>query len=210
MTGETIRVELRDGTPAVVRPIEPEDKRRLQEGLRLLSPHSRYLRFHSGVERLTQAQLGYLTEVDGRDHVAWVALNPDEPDEPGMGVARYVRLPEEPDVAEAAVTVADRYQGRGLGTLLLNQLSRSAVENGVRTLRSYVLAENEPMLGLFDQLGATRTQEDPGLFRMDMPRPTDPEDLTDSAAMRVLRTLAGKRLPALRLALPDWWPGGRP
>lgn len=205
-----MRVHLRDSTPAIVRPIEPEDKQRLQEGLRMLSPRSRFLRFHSGIERLTDEQLRYLTEVDGYDHVAWVALNPEEPDEPGMGVARYVRLRGDPAVAEVAVTVADRYQGRGLGTLLLAMVARSAVENGIRCLRSYVLAENEAMLGVFDDLAAARTPEGDGLYRVDMPLPADPADLPGTPAEEVLRASAGQRLPDLRLPLPAWWPRGRP
>lgn len=204
-----MRVQLRDGTPAVIRPIEPGDKQRLQAGLRLLSPRSRYLRFHAGVGQLTDEQLRYLTEVDGRDHVAWVALNPDEPDEPGMGVGRYVRLRDEPDVAEAAVTVADRYQGRGLGTLLLGMVARSAVENGIRTLRHHVLAENESMLGLLADLPATCSEEGQGVYRVDVSLPADPDDLPGPRARGVLRASAGSRLP-VRLPLPGWWARGRP
>lgn len=194
-----MHVALRDGTPAVVRPIGPGDKQRLQEGLRLLSPRSRFLRFHSGIDRLTAEQLRYLTEVDGHDHVAWVALNPDEPDEPGMGVARYVRLRADPAVAEVAVTVADRYQGRGLGTILLAVTARSAAESGIRTFRSYVLADNEVMLGVFDGLQATRTADGGGLYRVDMPLPADPDDLPGTPAAEVLRASARERSSRLRL-----------
>lgn len=206
----TMRVTLRDGTTALLRPIEPGDKQRLREGLRLLSPRSRYLRFHAGVDELTEGQLRYLTEVDGHDHVAWVALNPAEPDEPGMGVARYVRLPDQPTVAEAAVTVADRYQGRGLGTVLLMLIARSAVQNGIRTLRNYVLAENTAMLGVLDDLVASRTDEGHGVYRVDMALPADPDDLPGPAAASVLRASAGRRLPTVRHPLPRWWTRGHP
>lgn len=177
-----MRVELRDGTPAIIRPIQPGDKARLQQGLHRLSPRSRYLRFHTGVSTLTGEQLRYLTEVDGRDHVAWVALNPDAPDEPGMGVGRYVRLPDEPEVAEAAVTVADHYQGRGLGTLLLALVARSAVENGIATLRHYVLAENQSMLGILADLPATRVPEGGGVDRVDVALPADPDQIAVPAS----------------------------
>lgn len=127
-----------------------------------------------------------------------------------MGVARYVRLRDDPRVAEVAVTVADRYQGKGLGTILLAVIARSAVENGIRTLRSYVLAENEVMLGVFEELHATRTAEGDGLYRVDMPLPADPDELPGTAAAQVLRASACERLPHLRLPLPGWWPDGRP
>ncbi len=212
MTTDERIVVLRDGTRALIRPIRPDDKWRLQEGLQQLSPQSRFLRFHAPVERLTDAQLRYLTEVDGENHVAWVALDPDAPEEPGMGVARYARLADEPDVAEAAITVLDRYQGRGLGTAFLELIARSAAEHGIRTLRNYVLAENDAMLDILESLGATRVDEGDGVCRVDMELPTDPSDpdeLSASTPRRVLRASAHQRMP-FRLPLPPWWPRGRP
>src|SRR5947207_5929492 len=111
-----MRFTLRDGSPVVVRPILPEDRDRLVEGFARLSDESRYRRFGTPVRRLTDEQLRYLTEIDYETHMAWIALDPATPGEPGLGVARYVRLPGEPEVAEAAVTVVDSHQGLGLGT----------------------------------------------------------------------------------------------
>jgi len=189
-------VTLRDGTRAVIRPITPDDRWRLQEGLRLLSPRSRYLRFHAPIDHLTADQLTYLTHVDYRDHMAWVALNPDAPDEPGMGVARYVRLVDEPAVAEAAVTVLDRYQGRGLGTVLLKRLAATAAANGITTLRNYVLAENTAMLEVFDALGARRVDEGAGVYRIDVP--VEGAEQQRSTAREILREIARGVLPPLR------------
>jgi GNAT superfamily N-acetyltransferase len=203
-------VELRDGTRALIRHIRPDDADRLQRGLRMLSPHSRYLRFHAPIEAFTEAQLRYLTDVDGHDHVAWVALNPDAPDEPGMGVARYVRVEGEPEVAEAAITVLDHYQGKGLGTLLLTLLARSAIEHGVHVLRNYVLAENDAMLEIFDEIGATRRYEGHGVYQVDMALPDDPADLPDTPASRLLNASARGRIPFLRGPVPAWWPRGWP
>lgn len=188
-------VTLRDGTKAVIRPIEPEDKERLQAGLQLLSPQSRYLRFHSPIDHLTTEQLRYLTELDYHDHMAWVATNPAAPDEPGMGVARYVLLPDEPTVAEAAVTVLDKYQGLGLGTILLRKLQESAVDNGIKTLRNYVLASNRAMLEIFDEAGAERFHEGAGVYRVDVTLPSDTTDLVDTPAALLLRQSALGLLP---------------
>lgn len=195
---EPFDVALRDGTRVRIRPIRPDDKERLQQGLRALSPQSRYRRFHTPLEAFTTEQLHYLTEIDYADHMAWVAERPDRPDEPGLGVARYVRLPDEPGVADAAVTVVDAYQGRGLGSLLLAALSRSAVAAGVAVLRNYVLADNDAMLALLDELGATRVDEGEGVYRVDMPLPADPADLADTPAQQVLRAAATRRLPPFR------------
>ena len=116
---------LRDGTRVRIRPIVPEDKALLVAGFERLSPESRYRRFMAQVDRLTDEQLVYLTEIDYHDHYALMALDLDHG--PGIGVARYVRLRGEPEVAEAAVTVIDDYQGRGLGHLLLQAIGAAAL-----------------------------------------------------------------------------------
>src|SRR5438093_9709510 len=95
--------KLRDGTPVVIRPVFPEDRDRLREGMHRLSPQSRHRRFGATVSDLTEDQLRYLTEIDHTNHMAWIALDPTVPGEPGLGVARFVRLAQEPGVAEAAV-----------------------------------------------------------------------------------------------------------
>lgn len=199
---QALEVELRDGTRALVRPISAADKQRLREGFNLLSPRSRYLRFHAPVKRLTQEQLRYLTEIDYRDHMAWVATDLDHPEKPGMGVARYIRVSDEPEVGEAAVTVLDEYQGRGLGTLLLAILAKSARDNGIRTFRAYVLAENRPMLQIFEQLGAVRSRAEPGVFQVDLPFPNDPAGLPDTPAGRLFKFIARNELPSLSFCFP--------
>lgn len=191
---DTRTVTLRDGQRVLLRPIQPDDKTRLEEGLELLSARSRYLRFHSPMARLSDEQLSYLTEVDQHDHVAWVALNPDDPDEPGMGVARFVRLADEPTVAEAAVTVIDRHQGRGLGSALLGVLVEKAAENGITTLRNYVLADNSAMLGVLDDLGAHRALVEPGVWQVDMPVGDRTTHGTLGTVERMLREVARGRL----------------
>jgi GNAT superfamily N-acetyltransferase len=184
---EQYRTSLRDGTPVLVRPIRPDDKDLVRRGFDRLSPASRYQRFLAPVDELTEAELKYLTEIDYLDHFAWAALRADRVDE-GMGVARYIRLKDEPEIAEAAVTVVDEYQGRGLGTLLLALLGAAALAAGIRFFRAYVLAENVPMRDLLDSLGARTEFDSPGLVRFDVP--LDPQLLPDSPAGRVLKAVA--------------------
>lgn len=160
---------LDDGTRIRFRRIRPDDKRRLAEGLARLSPESRYLRFFRNVDHFTADQLRYLTEVDFVDHYAWIADLPDLPGQPGAGVARWIRLRDHPDEAEAAVIVADELHGRGIGTALLWVLGRSALENGVRAFRVAVLGENHPMLHLLTQAGARRGRWESGVAELVVP-----------------------------------------
>jgi RimJ/RimL family protein N-acetyltransferase len=201
-------VTLRDGSRALVRPIRPDDRWRIAAGLKLLSPRTRYLRFHADLDEFSDEQLTYLTEVDHHDHEAWVALDADDPDAPGMGVARYVRLADEPEVAEVAVTVVDAYQGRGLGTILLRRLAASAIEHGVRRFRNYVLADNEPMLEVLDLVGASRREIEPGLLQVEVELPDDPELLPGPGLSQLFREAARGLLPPV-LWQPFWSPRWR-
>ena len=160
---------LEDGTRVRLRPIRPDDKQRLAHGLAQLSPASRYLRFFTNVDHFTADQLRYLTEVDFVDHYAWIADLPDVPGQPGVGVARWIRSRDAPTEAEAAVTVGDQMQGRGIGTALLWVLARSALERGVEAFRVAVMGENHPMLHLLMQSGATRGPWESGVVEFLVP-----------------------------------------
>jgi hypothetical protein len=104
-------------------------------------------------------------------------------------------------VAEAAVTVLDEYQGRGIGTVLLRMLAGTAREHGIRSFRGYVLAENAPMMDIMHDLGATALQEG-ALLRVDVPIPATADELPDTATGRVFRSVAKGELPPFRLRYP--------
>lgn len=193
----TTEVALRDGTSVRIRPIVPEDKALLVEGFRRLSPESRYRRFMAAIEELTEGQLRYLTEIDYVDHFAWLALDLDAPGHPGVGVSRYVRVPEEPEVAEAAVTVVDDYQGRGLGTLLLEALGAVALENGITRFRGYALEDNRPIREVLDAMGATTAHDSPGMVRIEVDLPARMEEMRGSPLWEVLRIVARGDGPVL-------------
>ena len=124
-----------------------------------MSPQTRWMRFAAS-GNLTEAQLDFLTKLDGKDRVAWCASVRDKGKEIGVGLARYIRLSEEEDVAEFAITVVDKYQGRGIGTALLKKLIESARENEIHRLRGHVLASNKRILSLCKSFGADIRVED--------------------------------------------------
>lgn len=186
---------LRDGLRVLVRPIEAEDRDRLQVGLHRLSAASRYQRFHAAVAELSPEQLRSLTDVDQVNHIAWIALDPATPGEPALGVARCIRLPRDPHIAEVAVTVLDAYQGRGLGTLLLGLVSQSAASQGIQTFRAYVREDNGAMLRIFKDLGADVGALEAGVYKLDIPVPDDPATFPDTPTGRVFKAVAmGQRL----------------
>ena len=147
-------VELRDGGRVRIRPIRSDDKPRLVEAFQGLSDTSRYRRFLGYKKELSVAELAMLTEVDHHQHEALGALDSETGE--GVGVARFVREPGRPEVAEAAVTVVDGWQGRGLGRALLSRLAARAREEGVREFTATLLTDNRAMLRLFRDLGALR------------------------------------------------------
>ena len=136
---------LRDGSTIFLREVRDDDKAAIATGFEALSPESRYRRFFSGISRLSDADLRYLTEVDHHDHEAVIAF--DSAGGP-VGVARYVRI-EPPEEAEVAVAVVDDWQGRGAGTALLERLVERASANGIERFVATVLSENEEALELF-------------------------------------------------------------
>ncbi len=157
---------LRDGARVVVRHIRPSDAAQLVDGFRRLSPESRRLRFLGGRVRLTPELAEYLTNVDQLDHVALVATTEDDR---GLGVARFIRDRVDRTVAEAAITVAEGEQGRGVGTVLLLAMRRAARERGVRTLRGEILWENTAMRRLLARARARVRSSDGRLsFEVDV------------------------------------------
>jgi GNAT superfamily N-acetyltransferase len=147
-------VELRDGSELLVRPLQARDKALLVTFFERLSEQSRYRRFIGYKRRLSLQELVFFTEVDHIRHDALIAVDPhSDGGATGAAVARFVAFADHPGEAEVAVAVIDAWQGRGLGTLLLDRLAGRALAQGIHTFRASVLAENTPMLALFRRLG---------------------------------------------------------
>jgi RimJ/RimL family protein N-acetyltransferase len=153
-------VVLRDGSKVVIRQVRSADAPLLADGFARLSPESRRLRFLRRKDALSAAELRYFTDVDHHDHEALGAL--DHAGGRGVGVARYVRDADDPHAAEIAVTVVDDWQGRGLGTALLAQLSGRARAEGIRRFTALVSADNAAMTALLRRLCADPVRREYG------------------------------------------------
>ncbi|BCJ28687.1 bifunctional GNAT family N-acetyltransferase/acetate--CoA ligase family protein [Actinocatenispora sera] len=147
-------VDVLDATGHVVRlrRCHPGDADQIRTLLSALSPRSRYLRFFSSGTSIVEPELARLTRPPGPDHAAVVAqLGADI-----VGIGSYERLGGA-DSAELAVLVAERWHGRGIGTLLVEQLAAIARRHAISTLTGDVLAVNTSMLAVSEGLSARRT-----------------------------------------------------
>ena len=143
---------LRDGSTVLIRQVRGTDAPMLADGFARLSARSRQLRFLGPKKMLSAAELRYLTDVDHHHHEAIGALSPAEGR--GVGITRYIRDADDPRAAEIAVTIADDWQGRGLGAELLARLSDRARQAGICRFTATVSADNVAMTGLLWKMGA--------------------------------------------------------
>lgn len=138
------------------------------------------------MKTLAPWQLAYLTEVDHRDHEALIAIEIDSGDV--IAVGRFVREPGSSQ-AEAAVTVVDEWQGRGLGTALTRILAGRAAEEGIDKFTALLLAGNEDMVGLLKGVGELEvTGREGEAIQVDVP--LSPQVARDPALRSVLRAVA--------------------
>lgn len=193
-------VTLRDGTAVLVRPLTPEDEPLLLAGFERFGAESRYQRFLGAKAGLTARDLAFLSELDHRDREALGALDPATGE--GLGVARYVRHPDDRELAEAAVAVVDAWQGRGLGRVLLERLADRATANGITRFSATLLTSNRTMLHLFERLGKVQVRPDSGsVLEIDVELPVHREQLAEALGA------AGAGLVAAWLDLGAWATG---
>jgi RimJ/RimL family protein N-acetyltransferase len=179
------RIQLRDGSTALIRPIEPDDSDRLREIWDSMSELSRRRRFLAPSNAVSDEDLRYLAEVDHRRHEALIALDGDGR---GIAVARYVRSPDDRSSAEVAVVVADDWHRRGLASALLERLSERAREQGIERYSAIVSQDNAVVIGALDRAGADRTGGSDGEIEFALELPA--EGIGDRMAA-TLRAAAG-------------------
>jgi acetyl coenzyme A synthetase (ADP forming)-like protein len=159
-------VILKDGSTLHLRPIQRDDEERLLAFFYRMSPHTIYLRFHHVLTNLPKEEARRFCTVDYDNTFALVATLGEEAEEKIIAVGRYARLPKV-DAAELALVVEDAYQGRGIGTLLLEQVATIAREKGIRRFEAEVLVENEEIMKVLKDSGFRVAKEvDSGVYRV--------------------------------------------
>jgi acetyltransferase len=146
--------QLADGTNMVIRPIRPEDAALEQEFVRNLSEESRYFRFMSSVQELSESMLVRFTQIDYSREMALIAVKEEHDKEIELGVTRYAINPDG-ESCEFALVVADSMRGRGLGHKLMIALMDTARSKGLKSMEGEVLNSNTSMLKLMKHLDFT-------------------------------------------------------
>ena len=145
-------LNLRDGTRVILRPIRPEDRQIEKEFVQKLSDESKYFRFMSALRELSDAMLNHFTQIDYDREMALIAVVCENALETEIGVARYI-VNARGTSCEFALAVADAWQQRGVGSVLLCNLIDAARARGLQTMEGMVMAGNNKMLGLMSALG---------------------------------------------------------
>ncbi len=156
---------LKDGGTVRIRPIVPADATALQAFVKNMSTESSYFRFFRVKRQLEPEELEEFTQLDYSEQMAFVAIVDGELG----GVGRYSAKGCPDGVAEAAFTVADELQGKGIGTLLVYRISAYARAHDIKGFRAHLLADNHAMMRVFRNAGfAMRREVDQGVYTVEI------------------------------------------
>jgi acetyl coenzyme A synthetase (ADP forming)-like protein len=161
-------VLLKDGSRILLRPIRKDDVERWLEFISRLSHRTKYLRFHS-VPKLGREDAIRFCSVDYDNAFAFVAEVLRDRRRDIIAIGRYYRIPYKP-LAEVALVIEDAYQGKGIGTKLMEWLANVARDNGITMFEASVLAENREMMNVFKDYGFHVTSKrEEGEYRVTFP-----------------------------------------
>ena len=166
-TAEAGRVILRDGTTAILRLARPEDSQALGDFFARLSPESRRRRFFSLSRPRPELLTTLCTDTDPHSCLTLVVIRTGASKPQIIATGSY--LAHDPRTAEVAFAVEDAFQGKGLGTLLLERLALLAVRHGFTQFWAVTHPENKPMLDVFRESGFVITEKaEPGQVAVDL------------------------------------------
>jgi GNAT superfamily N-acetyltransferase len=181
-------IHLADGTIVTFRLVQPADEDLLLRGFERLSFQSRYQRFFGAKPKLSVYDVEYLTHPDGTNHVAIGAVRKlPNGNEEGLGIARFIRLPNQPQAAEAAIAIVDDWHGRGIGRQLLKRLAAAARERRIAFFTAHVQRTNTAMRALLASFPHVTEQAESGTLqiRLELSHPATDEVAGESSPERV-------------------------
>ena len=187
-----LRLVLRDGSVASIRTAGPEDRDAIRRFFHHLSPESKQKRFFSGgdpsdllIDRVSESS------ADGRELTLVVSRQVDGED-CLVAVATYIAITNV--AAEVAFAVDDRFHGKGLATLLLEQLAAFAAGRGFRSFHATTLVDNSAMLDVFRDSGfEIRARSDAGVVDLQLSISPSAESVASAERRRKLATIESLR-----------------
>lgn len=150
------KANLKDNSFAIFHFIGPECRNCIAKGLNRLSYATRLSRFNSPINKFSETQIEYLTNIDNHDHLALGAGICNISNDPGMGIARYIKKSKDSHKAEIAIVILDEYQNKGLGTLLTCLLIKYGIKNNIFKFYGFVNPENIPIIKIFEKFKAKK------------------------------------------------------
>jgi RimJ/RimL family protein N-acetyltransferase len=161
----SVRERLRDARQVEIRALRPTDLPGLRESAKRMSPETIYRRFFAPKRSFTEKEIDFYLNIDFTSHVALVAVLEESGRPQIVGGGRYIGTG--PGCAEVAFAVDDPHQGLGIATRIMRHLVGIARENGIAQLTAEVLAENAPMLKVFERCGlAAKTRREGGVVHI--------------------------------------------
>jgi RimJ/RimL family protein N-acetyltransferase len=140
---------LRDGRRIEIRALRPEDRSDIVAAVDHMSVKSLYRRFFGLKRHFSEREIDFFLNVDFTNHVVLIAVTRDAGRAAIVGGGRYIVV--RPGVAEVAFTVVDKFQGQGIGRVLMRHIAALARDAGLQELIAEVLPENTPMLKVFEK-----------------------------------------------------------
>ena len=189
-----IPVLLNDGTELMLRPVLPGDSERSNHPSVEFSSETLYRRFMS-TRAPSAALMDYLFQVDYVDHFVWVLT--DGSDGPVVADVRFVRDVNDASVAEIAFIVADDYQGRGIGSFLMDALVVAAQLSGIRRFTARLLAENMAMRSILDRFNANWVRDEPGVVTTEFDVPGNDQLRIEPSVAQEIRVVARQVMRAV-------------
>jgi GNAT superfamily N-acetyltransferase len=156
------KISLTDGTGLFFRPIKPTDETMLRDMMYACSERSIAFRFFTPLREFSYSFIQEFTNVAYSQEMAIVALVQGSGGEQIIGVGRFFLNPET-NRAEVSFIVRDDWQAKGLGSHLLDILTKIAIKRGIIGFEASVLAANHGMLAVFHNSGynvTTKREED--------------------------------------------------
>ena len=159
---------LKDGTQIEVRHLVESDRKYLKRGFALLGEESRHNRFLIHKKELSEKELDYLSQIDGKKHFALVAAVHKGPGVyEGVAVIRAFKTRDQE--AELAITVLDKYQGLGVGNILMCEMIQLAKDLGYLNLVGEIEVSNKKMKGLIEKFQGKVNFKTQGIMEMNLP-----------------------------------------